>query len=70
MAGLSLIAFVVLMVPLMALWVLVQATPQPEQIHISNTGQLCQNKMVRVGYSDSSPLLALLESLDWVRNVE
>lgn len=27
-------------------------------------------QMVRVSYSDSSPLLALLESLDWVRNVE
>ena len=41
MAGLSSIVFVVLMVPLMGLWVLVQATPQPEQIHISDTGQLC-----------------------------
>lgn len=43
MAGLSSIVFGVLMVALTALWALqlVQATPQPEQIHISNTGQLC-----------------------------
>lgn len=38
MAGLSSIVFGVLMVALCAL---VQATPQPEQIHISSTGQLC-----------------------------
>ncbi|XP_067019476.1 acid phosphatase type 7-like isoform X2 [Acropora muricata] len=53
MAGLPSIVFGVLMVALTALWVLVQATPQPEQIHISNTGDPTEMMITWVTLSDA-----------------
>ncbi|KAK2561015.1 Acid phosphatase type 7 [Acropora cervicornis] len=53
MAGLSSIVFGVLMVGLMALWALVQATPQPEQIHISNTGDPTEMMITWVTLSEA-----------------